>query len=135
MNMTQQKTATQYQQTQFATADRGTLLLLMFDGALRFLAQAEASLQSQDVERFSSQLGRAQAVIAELLHTLDHKAGGEVAGNLERLYRFMLEHLLEANVDKSAAHVACVRRLLATIADGYREVVARGVPQGTLDAA
>ncbi|MEW6269416.1 MAG: flagellar export chaperone FliS [Thermodesulfobacteriota bacterium] len=135
MFMTPQKTARQYQETQFATADRGTLLVLMFDGALRFLGEAEAGLHAQDVARFADRLGRAQAVIAELLHTLDHASGGEVAANLERLYRFMLEHLVEANLQKSPAHVALVRRLLAVVADAYREVVARGVPQGALDAA
>lgn len=121
-----QTSAGVYQQAQIATADRGRLLILMFDGALRFLAQAENGLRNDRLEEFSSQLGRAQAVIAELLHTLDHKAGGDIAGQLERLYRFMLEHLVEANLQKSVRHVEQVRRVLSIIAEAYREVVAQG---------
>jgi flagellar protein FliS len=121
-----QTSAGVYQQAQVATADRGQLLILMFDGGLRFLAQAENGLRNDRLEEFSSQLARAQAVIAELLHTLDHKAGGEIAAQLERLYRFMLEHLVEANLQKSVRHLEQVRRVLSIIADAYREVVAQG---------
>jgi len=136
MLMSQQTSAGHYQQAEFATADRGRILLLMFDGALRFLAQAEAGLRADRIEEFVGQLGRAQAVIAELLHTLDHKAGGEIASQLDRLYRFMLEHLVEANVQKSPQHLAQVRHLLSIIAESYREILARGLPQvGARDAA
>jgi flagellar protein FliS len=121
-----QTSAGVYQQAQVATADRGRLLILMFDGGLRFLAQAENGLKNERLDEFSNQLARAQAVIAELLHTLDHKAGGEIAAQLERLYRFMLDHLVEANLQKSVRHVEQVRRVLSIIADAYREVVAQG---------
>lgn len=136
MNMNQYGAAGRYQQAQFATADRGQILLLMFDGGLRFLARAEAALQANRLDEFVGQLGRAQAVIAELLHTLDHRAGGEVAERLDALYRFMLEHLVHANVQKSPRHVADVRRLLGTIADAFRQILPSGLPQpGARDAA
>jgi flagellar protein FliS len=131
-----QSSLSQYQNAQFQTADRGTILLLMFDGALKFLTLAESSLEEHDLVRFGHNLGRAQAVIAELLHTLDHKVGGEIAANLERLYRFMLEHLVEANVRKSAKHVADVKRILGIIASAFREILANGLPNvDKLDAA
>lgn len=134
--MSYQTSAGVYQQAQIATADRGRLLLLMFDGALRFLAQAESGLRNDRLEEFGSQLGRAQAIIAELMHTLDHKAGGEIAAQLERLYRFMLEHLVEANVQKSVRHLEQVRRVLSIVADAFREVVAQGpAALGARDAA
>ena len=128
-----QSSARQYQQTQFATVDRGQLLLMMFDGAQRFLSQAEQRLPADDVAGFVTALGRAQAVIAELLSTLDHQRGGEIARNLDRLYRFMLDHLIEANVAKSVRHVGQVRRILGIIGDAYREVLRNGMPQ--LDVA
>jgi flagellar secretion chaperone FliS len=121
-----QSTVNQYQQVQISTADRGQLLVLIYDGGLRFLARAEKSLEEGDLVGFGHHLGRAQAIIAELLHTLDHKLGGEVATNLERLYRFMLEHLVEANLQKSPRHVADVRRILGIVAGAYREIVAQG---------
>jgi flagellar secretion chaperone FliS len=123
---TTQSSVNQYQQAQIATADRGQLLVLIYDGGLRFLARAEKSLEDGDLTQFGHFLGRAQAIIAELLHTLDHKNGGEIATNLERLYRFMLEHLVEANLQKSPRHVADVRRILGIVAGAYREIVANG---------
>ncbi len=116
-------TARQYQQAQVVTADRGRLLMLMYEGALRFLTTAEAALASGELERFAIALGRAEAVIAELLHTLDFRQGGEIAKNLERLYRFMLDHLIEANLKKSPRHVAQVARVLEIIAGAYREAL------------
>ena len=122
-----------YQQTQFTTSDRGHILLLMFDGGLRFLGLARRGLEQGDLAQFGHNLGRAQAVIAELLHTLDHKAGGEIASNLERLYRFMLGRLTEANLTKNAQYIADVVRVLDTIAGAYREIIEQKVPQ--VDAA
>lgn len=124
-----QTSARQYQQAQFQTVDRGRLLLMMFDGGERFLAQAEQSLAGGDVPGFAQALSRAQAIIAELLSTLDHKRGGEIARNLERLYRFMLDHLVEANLAKSGRHVLQVRRVFGIIGSAYREVLRHGTPQ------
>jgi flagellar protein FliS len=115
--------AAQYQTAQFATADRGRLLMLMFDGGSRFLRGAEDALRGDDLVQFAQNLSRAQAVIAELLHTLDRSAGGEIAARLDGLYRFMLEHLVEANVRKSAVHVAQVRRVFDIIAGAYRDIL------------
>ncbi len=122
-----------YQQAQFQTVDRGQLLLMMFDGGDRFLGQAEHTLSGGDVPGFLHALGRAQSVIAELLSTLDHQRGGDVARNLDRLYRFMLDHLIEANLAKSTRHVMQVRRIFGIIGGAYREVLRNGTPQ--LDVA
>ena len=118
--------AQRYQQVQFDTADRGRLLMLMFEGALKFLARADSALGAGNLADFGHHLGRAQAVIAELMHTLDHDAGGTIAANLERLYQFMLDHLVEANLQKSARHIGQVSRLLDVIAGAYGTILARG---------
>lgn len=124
-----QTSARQYQQAQFQTVDRGQLLIMMFDGGERFLSQAEQRLGGNDVPGFLQALGRAQAIIAELLSTLDHQRGGEIARNLDRLYRFMLDHLLEASVARSGRHVGQVRRIFGIIGGAYREVLRNGMPQ------
>lgn len=127
-------TAQQYQHAQVATVDRGQLLLLMYEGARKFLGLAEQGLETDDMQMFATHLARAQAVIAELMHTLDHAQGGEIAVNLERLYRFMLDHLVEANLQKDPRRVARVRTMLSTIAGAYREVLQGGGLQ-KLDAS
>ncbi len=120
--------ARQYQEVEFATADRGRILLAMYDGGLRFLTGAKVALEAGDYDAFGHNLGRTQAIVAELLHTLDHEVGGEIAANLDRLYRFLLEHLIEANLQKSARHVVDAQRILGIVADGYRQILAQGLP-------
>jgi flagellar protein FliS len=103
--------------------DRGRLLLLVFEGGLKFLRLTRDALAAGDFRRFAEHLGRAQAIVSELLATLDREAGGEIAADLARLYDFMLFHLTEANVRKSVRHVEQVIGVFATIAGAYREVI------------
>lgn len=126
-----QHTIQEYQTAQFSTADRGEVLLLVFDGALKFLTLAERGLRDGDLDGFVHNLGRAQAVITELRRTLNYDAGGTIAVDLGRLYSFCLEHLAEANFQKSPEHVATVRNLINTIADGFRTILADGTPDLT----
>ena len=77
---------------------------------------------------------RARLDDAELMHTLDHEKGGEIAANLERLYRFMLDHLVEANLEKDPRRLGRVRAMLGTIAGAYQEIL-RGGGLQKLDAA
>lgn len=122
-------TAQQYQNVEVQTADRGKVLLLVFEGGIKFLTLAENELRAGNLDSFVYNLGRAQAIITELLHTLNHEAGGTVARDLERLYRFGLEHLAEANLRKNPDNVAAVRRIIETIASGFREILADGMPR------
>ncbi len=122
-------TAQQYQNVAVQTADRGKVLLLVFEGAIKFLTLAENELRAGNLDAFIYNLGRAQAIITELLHTLNHEAGGTIARDLERLYRFGLEHLAEANLRKNPDNVAEVRRIIETIAGGFREILAGGIPR------
>ena len=131
-----QQTVQSYQTAQISTADRGEVLLLVFDGALRFLTLCEQSLRDDDLAGFVEHLGRAQAIITELRRTLNYEAGGNIAVDLGRLYSFCLEHLAEANFQKNPQHVATVRNLIGTIADGFRTILADGTPEPTaVDAA
>lgn len=115
----------QYSSVKFSTADRGRLLMMMYDGALNFLRQAEQGIESGDISRFSRFLSKAQAVIAELQNTLDFEKGGDIAKDLDRLYDFMLFYLLEANVEKNAAKIGKVYTLLDKVAGAYRDILAR----------
>ena len=113
-----------YTQAQVTSVDQKQLLLLMFDGGLKFLGLTREALAAGDALGFANSLSRAQAIVSELLSTLDHKAGGTIATDLTRLYEFMLLHLTEANAKRSVRHVDEVRRVFAIIAGAYREILA-----------
>jgi flagellar protein FliS len=117
-----------YQAQSILTASPGQLVLLMYDGALRFLAQARASFalpdtDSRRIAQINTALLRAQAVIAELQVNLDHDAGGEIAMTLDRLYDYHLRRLLEANIKKDESIVTEVERLIRELREGWAEML------------
>lgn len=118
-----QGAANSYSQTQVNTADRGRLLMMMYDGGIKFLKLAIAGLEANDRAKFARFVSKAQAVIAELSNTLDFEAGGQIAKDLDRLYDFMLFYLTEANLHKDVDRVNKVLDLLEIVAGAYREIL------------
>lgn len=89
-----------YQAVQTETADPPELVLMLFDGAIRFLRQAGRALERRDLGRFGESAARAFAIVNELLTMLDHEAGGEIAASLGRVYAFILRRLHQAIVER-----------------------------------
>ncbi len=118
----------QYQTTQFQTASTGELVLLLYDGAVRFLSRAQAALAERRFDDAGTDLVRAQEVVLELLAGLDLERGGALAANLRELYLFIYRTLLEANLRKDPAKVATVLRLLEPVRAAW-QVVVRGEPE------
>jgi flagellar protein FliS len=112
-----------YKSVQVTTTDRGRLLLMMYDGAIKFLKQAKSGLEENDITRFCRFLSKAQAIIAELMNTLDFEKGGSIARDLDRLYDFMLFYLTEANLYRDPERITKTIGLLDTIYSAYREVI------------
>lgn len=121
--MNAQGYANRYSQAQVTSVDHKRLLMLVFEGGLRFLRQAREALAADDLRRFGEALSRAQAIISELQATLDFERGGEISPSLNRLYDFMLLHLVDANVTRSVRHMEDVVRVFETIAGAYRAVI------------
>ena len=108
-----------YETVQTTTADPARVVLLLFEGATRFLGQAQDGLARGDAGAFAYKTSRAHAIIAELSASLDREVGGEVAANLDRLYDFMLRYLTEGLAQKSAPHVERVAALLVPLREGF----------------
>jgi flagellar protein FliS len=123
MGMNAQEYTRRYTEAQVNMVSREQLLLLVLEGGERFLKLTRDALAAGDLPRFGENLGRAQAIIAELRGTLDHSVDGDVTHNLARLYDFMLFHLTEANARQSVRHVDEVIAAFAPIADAFRTVI------------
>lgn len=117
----------QYQTTQVQTANTDELIVLLCDGAVRFLTRARLALDEGRLDSASSGLVRGQEIILELLAGLDYERGGELATNLGGLYRFLYDTLLQANLKKDTDKINAVIRLLDSIRDAWRTVV-KGAP-------
>jgi flagellar protein FliS len=87
-----------YREHQITTADRGQLLIMVYDGMLRSLAEGQRAMTDKRIEAQHSSLLKAQRLLGELITTLDHAANPQLAGQLDRLYRFMFDSLTRANI-------------------------------------
>jgi flagellar secretion chaperone FliS len=104
-----------YRRVAMQTAPPGHLVLMLFEGAIRFLEQALGGFKSEDPAEFNSTISnnviRAQDIIRELNRCLDLAAGGELAQHLRRLYEYFDRRLMESNIKKEP--------------DGIQEVIGR----------
>ena len=112
-----------YQSVQVTTTDKGRLLLMMYEGAIKFLRQAKAGLEENDIAKFCRFLSKGQAIIAELMNTLDFEKGGTIARDLDRLYDFMLFYLTEANLYRDAKRINKTISLIETIYAAYKDII------------
>jgi flagellar protein FliS len=115
--------ANQYKQTSIKTASRGQIVLLLYEGAIQNVKKASLAIDKKDVPSKGLAIGKAHDIINELLNTLDMEAGGKIAQDLERLYNFMTEQLLKANLENSRQALQTVQKLLETLLDGWRVAV------------
>lgn len=88
-----------YRQSSVQTSTPAQLLLMLFDGAIRFIRAGIDGLQHQDYEKSNLNLGKAQTIVSELLSTLD--TSYEVSKGLSAMYEYMNHLLIEANVKKA----------------------------------
>jgi flagellar protein FliS len=122
MNVVRQVEA--YKSNQIVTADPGTILLLLYQGAIDALKRAVVFMEAGNMADKGRQILKANDIISEFIASLDFEIGGELAQNLEGLYRFMLEQILLANVQNDPKRIATVVSLLTTLKSGWEEAVA-----------
>ena len=116
----------QYQNTEVTTVDGGKLVVLLYEGAIKFLARALQSVNNNDIEGKCNNINRAQDIINELNNSLKIDIGGETAHNLRSLYIFMNKHLLQAKISKNGCQkINEVADLLKILNEGWREVASR----------
>lgn len=124
-----------YRENQITTADPGTILLLLYQGAIDSVNRAIVCMSQGDMAEKGTYLLRANDIIAQFLSSLDHDVGGEIAQSLEGLYRYMLDQILSANINNDPKPLEVVASLLTTLKAGWEEAVAvqrKKVAQGQL---
>ena len=87
-----------YEETGVTTQNSGKLVVMMYEGAIKFLKQALAAIENEDFEGKSRSINKAKDIIFELNTVLDMEAGGEISQNLRKLYNFMWNRLGQANL-------------------------------------
>lgn len=111
-----------YKAARFENAPPLKLVQMMYEGALRFLDQAEGHHSSGELARFGERCMRAYAVVTELRLALDRNQAPELADNLAQLYLFAEAELARAVRDESLAPLPPVREVLTTLLDGWKKL-------------
>jgi flagellar protein FliS len=113
-----------YQQGQVAASSPLRIVVLLYDGAIRFARQAQQKFDDPGLRGHA--LGRAHAIVSELMMALDHEKGGEIADRLESLYRWVLDGLIRANVQGDARALESAIGVLVTLVEGWHEIARSG---------
>ncbi len=100
-------------------ADSHRLIVMMMDGALERIATARGLMQHGGGAGKAELLHRAVAIVDELRNSLNFKAGGELAVNLDSLYEYMCQRLMQANASNKPEWLDEVTRLLAEVRSAW----------------
>lgn len=116
-----------YRKQAVLTASPGQLVLMLYDGILRFLMQAQDAHSEEEsarrIERIHTSLEKACNIILELQSNLDLDRGGDYAENLDRLYDYYHRRLVEANLRKDMEPVVEVEGLVRQLRDAWAEML------------
>ena len=127
--MNNQILAKSYQSVSIETATPGKLILMLFDGALKFinfsLQAFDEKSSSKRNETINNNLINAQKIIAELQACLNEKTGGEIATHLHRLYDFMYNQLQQGNLEKDPNPIKIAQSALVDIRDAWEEMLSK----------
>ena len=112
----------QYRQNSVETATPTRMVVMLYDGAIRFLTQALPAMQARQYDRQSEMIGKAQEIIAHLRDTLDFQAGGAVARHLSGFYTTLLDSLTDANIYDRPERIEKAIDALRQMRDAWAEV-------------
>jgi flagellar secretion chaperone FliS len=119
-----------YSKVATQTASPGQLVLMLYEGAIRFLDRAMTGFQLEDPLEFNQTINnnvlRAQAIIEELNARLNMEQGGDVSANFRRLYDYLHRRLNEGNVRKEKAPLEEVISRLRVLRDSWAEMLQKG---------
>lgn len=133
MNPSYSRYSQAYQKAAVNTVDQGKLIVMLYDGAIKFLTLAADKVSKGDAYEAHQNLSKAKNIIAELMGSLNVEKGGEIATNLQRLYAYMYNELIEANLNRDAKRLMAVTELLKELREGWKTVAATK-PEGQAKA-
>jgi len=123
-----------YTESSILTAPPERLVVMLYDGAIRFLKQATVAEQNGQHQLFLDRLRRGEAIIDELNVTLD-MSQGEVAARLRSIYLFCKRHLVDAHLQRDTSRIDEVIRLLTDLRESWQQLAVRGAAAGPAAAA
>jgi flagellar secretion chaperone FliS len=112
---------TTYQEIAVQTSSPTKLVVMLYEGVIRFLQQSISAIESNDLDTKRQAVDRAVAVIQHLQNTLDMDRGGQVAAELDRLYSYIHSRILEGSTKLQIVAFEEAIKLLTLLLSGWEE--------------
>lgn len=119
----------QYNNNKILTASPAELTLMLYDGAIKFCNIAEAAIDEKDIPKAHNNIIKAQRIVDYLRQTLDMNYA--VAEDFERIYSYLSQRLVMANVKKDKDILVEVNEHLHSVRDNWKEVMRINKEKGT----
>jgi flagellar protein FliS len=116
-----------YQDNSVTTQSKGRLIVLLYDGAIKFMKLAIKELEAGNMQVKGQYINKARDIINELNAVLDTDAGGEIAVNLRKLYLFMNDRLSEANTKRDPQLIREVITLMEELNQSWKAITTNQV--------
>jgi flagellar protein FliS len=120
-------TAGSYKKVQVETTDAMKLVVMLYEGGINFLEQAKLRVADNQVAEKGILIDKVIAIISELQSSLNMAQGGEVARGLDRVYGYMINRLLEANINNDPQMIDEVVKHLRTLIRAWKKVAEQGM--------
>lgn len=117
--MTYGKSIDQYRKAAVTSASPLQLIVMLYDGSLRFMEAGKRAMELGDYYKQNENLSRAQKIVTELTCSLDLQKGGEIAQNLAALYNFVYNQLVEANITDRPDMVDQAIKVMSDLREGW----------------
>lgn len=111
-----------YRHTQVVSGSPLELVVMLYDGALRFMHAAQEAIARGDIPARRTAVSRALAIISELQSTLNMEHGGDIAVSLDDLYRYASLRLLDATARNDAAPIEEAIGIFRTLREGWEGI-------------
>jgi flagellar protein FliS len=112
-----------YQEVAVSTASPAKLVVMLYEGGIRFLRQSVTAIQKKDLETKRQSIDRAVAVIQHLQGTLDMERGRHVAADLDKLYSYITSRIIDGSRKLEAAPIEEAIKLLTVLLSGWEGVL------------
>ena len=117
----QDQKAKAYLRTQIKTASKEQLVVMLYDGAIRFCEHSKIYLTDKDYEAANNALLRVQRIVMELMGALNPDVDVDFSGKMMSLYQYINSRLVEANLENSSEKIEEVVNLLRPLRDAWSE--------------
>lgn len=105
-----------------STKSQGQLIIMLYDGAIKFIEQAQTAIEIGHIEEANKNLIKAQNILNELMVTLNFDAE-EISNQLMSLYQFLYEQLIQANIKKDSGLLSSVKEILKDLSETWKKII------------